>query len=163
MRHSIATFACLVSLAACGGGDGDGPSGAAPTSSAAGDTPPVALQGTVTGKGVKDLAGATTLDLALADRFFAPTFVQGLPGSTITVNLTNEGAMPHTFTIAAPKVDVTVEPGKTGTASVTLPASGALAFYCRFHKDAGMQGAFFDKPGATAGTASGDDGGAYGQ
>ena len=160
----ITAIACLVALSACGGDDG-GSSGTAPSdppsSSAAAAGAPVTLKGTVTDKGTKDLAGATTLALDLGDSYFAPTFVQGKPGSTVAVSLTNSGAMPHTFTIDAPKVDVTVEAGKKGTASVKLPASGAIAFYCKFHVSQGMQGAFFDKPGATV--SGGGEGGAYGQ
>jgi plastocyanin len=77
------------------------------------------------------------------------------------VTLENEGTMPHTFTIDAAKVDVTVQPDTKGTATVKLPASGALAFYCKFHQATGMQGAFFDKPGATVTGGSGGSGEGY--
>lgn len=161
---AVAGLVALTALSACG--DDGGPSGSAPSdapsSSAAAAGAPVTLKGTVTDKGTKDLTGATELELELDDSYFSPTFIQGKPGSTIAVELENEGTMPHTFTIDAAKVDVTVEAGKKGTASVTLPASGALAFYCKFHVSQGMQGAFYDKPGATAAGGSGD-GGAYGQ
>jgi plastocyanin len=100
------------------------------------------------------------------DFYFGPTFVQGRPGSTVTVALENEGTAPHTFTIDAVHVDVEVQPDSKGTATVTLPASGALAFYCRFHRGQGMQGAFFGTAGdkvAAASASSSDDGGAYGK
>lgn len=157
MRISIVPFALAVTLAvtlaACGGGGDDA------GSPSAGDTPstapstapagaPVAIAGTVTDKGTGDATGGT-LALDLGDSFFTPTYVKGTPGGTVTVSLTNSGAMPHTFTVDKPKVDVQVDAGKTGTAKVTLPASGALLFYCKFHQTTGMQGAFFDQPGAT--------------
>jgi plastocyanin len=40
---------------------------------------------------------------------------------------------------------------------VTLPESGTVVFYCRFHRDRGMQGAFYFNEGDTvaAGTGGG--------
>ena len=164
MRTSIVTFAAVVALAACGGDDGGSPGAAPETSSAPASTapagPPVALTGTVNDHGTGDATGGT-LTMELGDSYFGPTYVKGTPGGTVTVSLANKGTMPHTFTIDSPKVDVTVEADSAGTATVKLPASGALAFYCKFHKAQGMQGAFYDKPGATAAAGSGDDG-AYG-
>lgn len=165
MRNSIVPLALAVTLAACGGGDdagspaaGEQTTGAPTTSAPAG--PPVALEGTVTDKGTGDATGGT-LAMELGDSYFAPTYVRGTPGGTVKVTLTNSGTMPHTFTIDEPKVDVRVDAGKEGTATVTLPASGALAFYCTFHKAAGMRGAFFDKPGATVAGGSGAAGEGY--
>jgi uncharacterized cupredoxin-like copper-binding protein len=36
-----------------------------------------------------------------------------------------------------------VQPGAKAEIKVMAPASGDAAFYCRFHKDNGMQGALF--------------------
>ncbi len=61
-------------------------------------------------------------------------------------------------------MDVTVQPGATGEASVTLPSSGAVRFYCRFHQGQGMQGAFYFNAGDTVAPGapgSGDGDGAY--
>ena len=161
MRYSIVPFALVVTLAACGGGDDAGsPSAGDASTSAPPAGAPVTLEGTVTDKGTGDATGGT-LALDLGDSFFAPTFVKGTPGGTVTVSLTNSGAMPHTFTVDKPKVDVQVDAGKTGTAKVTLPASGALLFYCKFHQTTGMQGAFFDQPGATVAGGSGGAGEGY--
>lgn len=163
MRNSIVPLALAVTLAACGGGDDAGSPTAGEQTSSAPSAPagaPVTLEGTVEDKGTGDASGGT-LALDLGDSYFAPTYVKGAPGGTVKVTLTNSGAMPHTFTIDKPKVDVQVDAGKDGTATVTLPASGALAFYCKFHKAAGMQGAFFDKPGATVTGGSGSAGEGY--
>ena len=170
MRTRIATITCLVAVAGCGGGTATddaggtrptagGSTSAAPTSSG----PPVALQGTVVAKGTRDLAGATTLSMDLGDNWFAPTYVRATPGATLMVTLTNSGTAPHTFTVDAPKVDVTVEAGGTGAASVTLPASGGVRFYCKFHAAQGMQGAFYFEVGDVVAGGSAGDGGAYGQ
>jgi plastocyanin len=166
MRHSIAAFACLVALTGCGEDDTTTPSGGGPTSGAPTSAPagaPVTLSGTVNDHGTGDASGGS-LELELDDFYFGPTYVKAKPGTTVTITLKNEGAKPHTFTHASPKTDVTITAGGTGAATLTMPASGAVAFYCRFHKTQGMQGAFFANPGdKVTGGSSGDNGGAYGQ
>lgn len=164
MRNSIVAFACAVALTGCGDET------LTPKGQDGGDTAPVVLQGAVNDKGKGDVTSGT-LDVQLGDSFFAPTYLKGKPGAKVTLNLKNAGAMAHTFTTDQPKVDVTVDAGGTGTAGLTLPSSGALAFYCKFHKGQGMQGAFYFSdnivvvpPGSSSSaTSSGDDGGAYGQ
>src|SRR5580765_8443923 len=94
---------------------------------------PVALSGTVNNHGSKDLKiGA--LELEQDDFYFAPTFVKASPGTAIQVELKNEGTVPHNFSIDGMGIDQTVQPNGSITVSVTTPASGALAFYCKFHK-----------------------------
>jgi plastocyanin len=170
MRHPVTGTAlvCLAAVACGGGGDNAADSSPGPTSpattSAAPTGPPVKLAGTVTDHGTKDLSGDGELELELDDFYFGPTFIKAAPGATVKVELRNEGSAPHTFTVDALKIDKTVAAGEDASVSVKLPASGALAFYCRFHKGQGMQGAFFFTAGATAGASGGsDDGGAYGQ
>jgi hypothetical protein len=46
---------------------------------------------------------------------------------------------------------VELEKGQKSSVTVTLPASGALAFYCSIHRGSGMQGAF----SVSAATATG--------
>lgn len=134
-------------------------------------TAPVALSGTVNDHGTKDVTGRDELEVEQDDFYFNPTFIKAKPGSTLKVELTNEGDVQHTFTIDALNIDETLDKGASKAVTVKLPASGAVAFYCRFHKGQGMQGAFFFNAGdsvgsggtAPSGSASGDDGGAYGK
>ena len=56
--------------------------------------------------------------------------------------MNNEGDSTHTFTIDGLGVDQELKPGESADIDVTLPASGTVAYYCRFHKGQGMQGAF---------------------
>ena len=154
MRSTLLTFAAVTALTACGGGgtatDPDAgpttgapaPTTTGPTPTAAVTTPPVALTGTVDDRGTEDIGAATTLTLDLGDFYFAPTYVVADPGTKLAITLENTGKAPHTFTVLDPKVDVTVEAGGEGAASLTLPASGTVAFYCRFHRTQGMQGGF---------------------
>jgi plastocyanin len=106
------------------------------------DAPAVSLPGTVSDHGSAALAAGGALDLELDDQYFAPTFVDAPAGATVQVTLTNEGDLPHTFTIDGTDIDEQVDAGGSATVEVTLPDSGSLRFYCRFHVGGGMQGAF---------------------
>ena len=148
MRHGIVAATALALLAAVACGD----DGAKPEDGAS--APPVALSGTVNDHGTKDATSGGTVEVELDDFYFGPTFVKAAPAAALTLKLKNEGGVVHTFT-ADGLADVTVQPGTTGDASITLPASGAVRFYCRFHQGQGMQGAFFFNPGDTVAPGSG--------
>jgi plastocyanin len=171
MRHSrqlVAAGTALVCLAAIGCSKKKDDGGTVTQSK------PVTLSGTVTDKGTKDLAGKADFELEQDDFYFSPTFIKAAPGTTVKVELRNEGKNPHTFTIDALKIDKTLQPGDEIDVPVAMPASGALAFYCKFHQGQGMQGALFSKEGDAPATGSGggaatptssgsgDNGGAYG-
>jgi len=126
--------AMVLLAVACGGDDS--------SDTASTEPPLVALDGTVNNHGTKDLGTATKLDVELDDLYFAPTFIKAKPGSEVEISLKNEGEVQHTFTIDETKTNVELEAGKTSSVKVTLPATGALAFYCSFHRGGGMQGAF---------------------
>ena len=160
-------LAALVGLAACGSSSKSSGSGSSGSSGAQ----PVKLGSTVTNKGTKDIsaASAPTLELELDDNYFKPTFIKAKPGSTVTVELKSEGSNEHTFTIDGSTIDQDMKPGSSASVHVTIPANGAIAFHCKFHGSAGMQGAFFTKTGAavtnmsgTPTTASSGGGGGYG-
>ena len=106
---------------------------------------PVSLEGTVNNKGTKEITDEVTLELD--DYYFEPTFLKASPGATIHVELENEGDDTHTFTIDSLGIDQEVAPGDSATVDVTLPQEGAVRFYCRFHGNMGMQGAFFFNEG----------------
>ncbi|HEX8004689.1 MAG TPA: cupredoxin domain-containing protein [Mycobacteriales bacterium] len=173
MRRVLVTSTALtLLLTACGGGDDGGgkaaPSGGATSGGATSAAAPVALTGTVNDHGTKDVSAETKTEMELDDFYFGPTYVRVKPGTTLTLELENEGDAPHTFTVDG-LADVTVQPGQKGEAKIALPASGAVRFYCKFHAAQGMQGAFYSQPGDTvapAGAPSGSgsgDGGAYNQ
>lgn len=122
-------------------GSGSGSASGTATSAAAGSAP-VSLPGTVNDHGTGTVKDGGDLEMELDDFYFGPTFVTGPAGAKVTLNLSNEGQKSHTFTIDSAKIDQQVDPGKKATVQVTLPASGTLAFYCRFHVSGGMQGAF---------------------
>jgi plastocyanin len=96
--------------------------------------------------GSKDVTGSSSVQVDLSnsgsDYYFSPTVLTGSAGEKITVDLKNTGNTAHTFTIDSAGIDQELQPGATGQVTVTLPASGTLVFYCKFHKTLGMEGQF---------------------
>jgi plastocyanin len=148
MRRLVIALA-IVALIAVGCGKSSkkagtaSPSGGTTTST----TAAAVLAGTVNDHGTTTLSG-TALSLTQNDFYFSPTYVKAAAGATVTVNLKNSGTASHTFTIDALSVDQLVTPGQTATVTLRLPAGGTVAWYCKFHKASGMQGAFL-LPGAS--------------
>jgi plastocyanin len=110
--------------------------------------PPVKLSGRVNDQGTATATGGT-ITITQSDYGFSPTYVKVPGGATsLTVTVKNTGQTQHTFTVRSPAIDRVLNPGETATVTVNVPGPGAFAFYCRFHRSLGMQGAFFDKKGA---------------
>jgi plastocyanin len=101
-------------LAACGGG-GDG-------------------AGTATGSADATEASATTT-VTMRDNEYAPADPVVAAGE---LELVNEGAAPHTFTVEGQDVDVEVEAGSTATTSIDLEP-GTYTLFCEFHRSQGME------------------------
>lgn len=139
-RLAIAVAAMVIALvvAACGGDDSGG--GGGKSASASNAKAPVQLSGQVNNKGTKTATGGK-IDVEADDYYFSPTFIKAKPGSTLTIEIDNEGTMLHSYTIDSAKVDALIPAGKKGQVTVTVPKSGNLNFYCKFHRGLGMQGA----------------------
>jgi plastocyanin len=124
-------------------------SSSAPSSSpeASAMAAPVQLSGKVNNHGSKTLSGMTaTVELEQDTYYFEPSFVKADSGAHVTVTLKNTSKVEHNFSIDSLHVDKDVDAGKTETVTVTLPSSTSpVAFYCKYHKSLGMQGAFYFK------------------
>jgi plastocyanin len=94
------------------------------------------------GKGGSTSPGAavSAQKLGMYDYSFRPTTITGKPGSKVTVQLKDDGKVEHNFSVAAQKIDDTLKPGESASATVTIPKSGTLQFYCKFHRARGMVG-----------------------
>ncbi len=128
----LAVVAMLL-LAACGGDDDDSASGG-------GSANKPQLSGSVNDKGTKTVSG-DELELEADDFYFKPTFIDAKPGTKLKVEIENEGDTAHTFTIDSANIDQEVAPGAKAEVTVTVPDSGNVNYYCRFHRSSGMQGA----------------------
>ena len=148
MRTFLATVAlAALVLTACGSSSG-GSDGSGATTTAASGSDALAAKAGLSGKVNTEGSGVATakagkIEVELDDFYFGPAFVNATLGTSLKVEVKNEGKATHTFTIDALKIDQTIAPGKTVDVTVAVPKAGALAMYCRFHKGSGMQGAIF--------------------
>jgi len=159
-RLRILTIVAVLALAAVACGNSK------PTTPKSGGTTPAATASPLTNKGTTDATAVTAKQEIEMDNegttayYFKPSFLKVKTGQIMTVELKNEGTVPHTFTITALGIDKQVEAGKEAEVNITFPASSAsdIQFFCRFHVGFGMRGAFFfgSAPQAT-GTSSSKD------
>ncbi len=116
-----------------------------------GPAPPVPMSGRVVEKGRLDETArgvAFTVAIDSADDYFSPTYIKAAPGAQVTIDITNSGGIAHTFTIDELGIDKSFgRKGDKATVRVVAPAAGkSLVFYCKYHRDAGMQGAIYSAP-----------------
>jgi len=91
--------------------------------------------------GTKDASGMEELDVELDDDYFEPTVITGTPGQKLRLELENEGSNEHNFTLESQSLDQDVDAGEKADVTVTIPQSGQVSFYCKYHKQLGMVGA----------------------
>lgn len=123
MRAATLVATLLLVLTACAGNGDD-------------------VEGTANGAG-EEAGGGTesvTLQVTAADNSFDPNTLSAPAGSEVTVELTNDGNNPHTFTIDDPEVDTGgVEGGDSATVTFTMP-DAPVTFYCTIHGEDTMSG-----------------------
>jgi plastocyanin len=76
-------------------------------------------------------APVSTETVTLKDFAFDPACVSATAGSTLTI--TNTGGAPHSYTVKDTGVNVTLDPGDSGTADLTGIAPGTYAVTCTYH------------------------------
>lgn len=82
-----------------------------------------------------------SVDVEVDDNYFEPNVLTAKPGSTITLNLKVEGDGFHNFTVEGQSVDHDLKKGEPFAGKVTVPQSGEVLFFCKYHRDeAGMAG-----------------------
>ena len=93
-----------------------------------------------TGGAPTDVSGQSSTTMSAENFFFSPSDLSGTAGQKLTISLTNNGSVPHNFSIADENVDVTLQPGQSQDIKVTFPQSGSVQFFCSFHQTSGMVG-----------------------
>jgi plastocyanin len=132
-------------LAACGSSSDNSSSGASSSSS---NTTASAVGGgygsgssKTTTASNSSSSSSSSNEVEMYDNYFKPKTITGKPGSTVKIELKNEGSREHNFKIdGQKKADADVEPGKKASVSVLIPKSGTVQFYCEYHKGLGMVG-----------------------
>jgi plastocyanin len=109
--------------AACGGGGGGG---------GGTTTPPQETTASPTETG-----GAFSGTLVMHDNTFDPNTFEVASGTEVEIE--NEGAALHNFSITEVDIDIDVQAGETGTAHLELDP-GTYDFFCEYHKSLGMTG-----------------------
>jgi plastocyanin len=141
-RAGAALVAGALLLAGCGGG-GKSYSGKSATS---GDVASTTTPSTEVIGGINAVIRGTStanegLELEVDDNYFKPNILTGPAGAQVTLELANEGATIHNFSLTEQNVNQDVPKGGRASVKVTFPPSGDLVFFCRFHKEeSGMVG-----------------------
>lgn len=121
-------IALMLVAASCGGGDVEGG-----TTTVGGEQ--------ANDHGSRDVSGENELDLELDDFYFEPTVLTGTAGESPTLHPQNEGSTEHNFSVTDQGIDQDVEDGGNADVTVTIPDSGTLVFFRKYHQDMGMRGA----------------------
>jgi YVTN family beta-propeller protein len=90
--------------------------------------------------GTKDEKGQAELDLEADDYYFAPTFLRGEPGQKLTLEIENESGTLHNISLPEQHIDTDIPPKGKVRVDVTIPPSGVVHFFCKFHRALGMHG-----------------------
>jgi plastocyanin len=138
MRQGVVIVAGLLLVLAAAGCGSSSSSSSGSTSESSGS------QKTIAGVNANDHGTKTVTkeaEVELDDYYFQPTVIQGKAGQKVTLELKNEGKVEHSFTLDSQRIDKTIQPGEDVKVTVTIPASGSVSFYCKFHKSSGMAGA----------------------
>jgi plastocyanin len=143
-RGAVIVAACLLLLATAGCGSSSSSSSGGTTTEESGGGG--GGQKTIAGvqandHGTKAVEDKGKTEVELDDFYFKPTVLEGKPGQKVTLELKNEGNTEHSFTIDSQGIDQDVQPGDEAEVDVTIPKSGVVSFYCKFHKSSGMAGA----------------------
>jgi plastocyanin len=150
----IVAGALLLSAAAGCGSSSSSSSGTTSGSTASGG----GAKKTIAGVSANDHGTKTVskrAEVELDDYYFDPTVIQGKAGQKVTLELKNDGKVEHSFTLDAQHIDKTIQPGADAKVTVTIPASGSVSFYCKFHKSSGMAGALAVEGQGTGGSMPG--------
>jgi plastocyanin len=140
-------------VAGCGSSSSSSSSGSTESSSSGGGKKTIAgVQ--ANDHGTKTASSSGKTEVELDDFYFEPTVLRGKPGEQVKLELKNESKVEHTFTIDSQGIDQDLQPGDEAEVMVTIPKSGAVSFYCKFHKSSGMAGAL-----AVSGATGGGGGG----
>jgi plastocyanin len=166
MKRSLLPVAAIALFAAtaagCGGYGGSKSTSSQSSSGGGGQVNAAGVQ--ANNHGAKSVSGETKVELD--DYYFEPTILKGKAGQKVTLELDNEGSVDHSFTIDSQSIDTVLAPGKEAKVTVTIPKSGSVSFYCKFHKSSGMAGALQSStPGpsqGSTGSGGGGGGGGYG-
>jgi plastocyanin len=91
--------------------------------------------------GIREVARKTDQPMDAGDFYFKGTFLRGKPGQSLRLEIKNVTQQLHNFSIVGQEIDRDLPvDDQRHDIQVTLPESGALRFFCKYHADRGMSG-----------------------
>ena len=114
----------------------------------------VALGAAACGGGGGSSSGSGNTQVGMVDYYFQPAQVVGKAGQKVTLTLRNTGTVEHNFTLTEQNVSKDVKPGQSAQVTVTVPSSGSVTFYCKYHRQRGMTGVLTSSTKPTSGTTT---------
>ena len=142
MKTFLALAVVALAIAGCGSSSNSGSSSSATkAASSSGSGGAYGGAANASNTTAASSSGSSKVAIQMNDDYFSPKVISGKPGSTVTVDLKNVGTKEHNFKITGQKkADADVKPGQSGTATVIIPKSGTVQFFCEYHKGLGMVG-----------------------
>jgi plastocyanin len=142
---SSVAAAALITLAACSSSSSTASPASGTSSSSSSSSGKITIgSDQANDHGTEDATGKTTFEIEASNDssgyFFKPTILQASGGQSITLEIKNEGSVPHNFSITSMNVNVTIQPGASQEVKVTFPPTGTVEFFCSFHHALGMAG-----------------------
>jgi plastocyanin len=140
-RRLALSLSAAAAVAACG--NGSAPSRSGSPSSSSSPSASCAQVGNISGS-VDDRGSAAatgrTVSVDAGDSFFKPTCTTSVQQGTLTVTIRNGGSALHNFSVTDQSIDKDVSPGQTITVQVKV-GGAPVAYFCKYHRGSGMQGA----------------------
>jgi len=84
--------------------------------------------------------GATEVTLRVDDYFFEPKVIQGRAGQPLRLRIENAASTLHNLSAPRLGLDRDLPPKSRVEIDVTVPRSGPVEFFCKFHGPLGQQG-----------------------
>ena len=84
--------------------------------------------------------GATDVALRVDDYFFEPKVIQGRAGQPLRLRIDNAASTLHNLSVPRLGIDRDLPPKSRVEIDVTVPRSGPIEFFCKFHGPLGQQG-----------------------
>lgn len=99
-------------------------------------------------RGPSPVAGARTIDVALAEYAFAPPVIAVRAGEAVNLRLVNQGDILHDFTVPAQGIHRAAQPKDAVTIGLRTTRAGEFEFYCSVtgHRELGMAGRIVIQP-----------------
>jgi plastocyanin len=89
--------------------------------------------------GTQTVSGGS-IDVEVDNFYFEPTVIKGAAGAQVTLTIKNDSTTLHNFSLQDQGIDQDIQPDATQSVTVTIPQTGFVEFFCKYHKGSGMVG-----------------------